>query len=91
MTPKKGGRPATGRGTKTVRGDALARATLGPTERQAAHETIVATVRARVAEMTAEELTTEYVRGQFRPLLAAFVRQELRAALRPKRSNRSGP
>jgi hypothetical protein len=59
--------------------------------RQAVQETIAGTVRAWVEELTASELNTEEVRGQLRPLLAQLVREELKAALAPKRNGRKAP
>jgi hypothetical protein len=56
--------------------------------RAAVQETIAGTVRAWVEEITAAELNTEEVRGQLRPLLTELVKQELQAALRPKRNGR---
>jgi hypothetical protein len=47
----------------------------------AVRETIGATVRAWVEEITAEELRSDEVRHELRPMLAELVRQEVAAAL----------
>jgi hypothetical protein len=96
MRRKKRPRPASGSETKTIReaqspvledrGTPFARRTAAPAVRQAAQETICRTVRVWVAELIAAEFSTEEVRVQLRPLLAALVCKELTAALALKRT-----
>ncbi len=54
--------------------------------RQAVRDTIAGTVRAWVEQITASELNTDEVRNQLRPMLTQRVRQELEAALKPRRN-----
>jgi 1,4-alpha-glucan branching enzyme len=54
--------------------------------RQAVRETIAGTVRAWVEEIAADELRSDAVRNELRPLLVELVRQELAASLKVRRN-----